>query len=224
MPPERGPRPPSPPPPPPPPPPSIPFPPAGPPVREGLRAAAVLGSARHPPTQSVPPALGQLRPRYRTIALVSSPLRCVGNMAKRLQATARSDLRVPARVPLQRLAIHVPVTPQPFPPHLSHPPPCLQAWRVARGLTTRPFTKQKKSETTQLRTSISAKQKQLDEIRLQLEDTRKAHHPADPDQRKAERQISDREEEMKVLEALRAESEKLKAEHRALTRVVSHLM
>uniref|UniRef100_A0A0X3PPM1 Protein phosphatase 1 regulatory subunit 12A n=1 Tax=Schistocephalus solidus TaxID=70667 RepID=A0A0X3PPM1_SCHSO len=81
-----------------------------------------------------------------------------------------------------------------------------------------------KSETTQLRTSISAKQKQLDEIRLQLEDTRKAHHPADPDQRKAERQISDREEEMKVLEALRAESEKLKAEHRALTRVVSHLM
>uniref|UniRef100_A0A0X3PZU4 Protein phosphatase 1 regulatory subunit 12B n=1 Tax=Schistocephalus solidus TaxID=70667 RepID=A0A0X3PZU4_SCHSO len=81
-----------------------------------------------------------------------------------------------------------------------------------------------KSETTQLRTSISAKQKQLDEIRLQLEDTRKAHHPADPDQRKAERQISDREEEMKVLEALRAESEKLKAEHRALTRVVSHLI
>ncbi|KAL7058156.1 hypothetical protein AAHC03_016659 [Spirometra sp. Aus1] len=81
-----------------------------------------------------------------------------------------------------------------------------------------------KIETTQLRSSITVKQKQLDEIRLQIEETRKAHYPGDPDRRKVERRISECEEEMKVLEALRAESEKLKAEHRALTRVVSHLM
>ncbi|BHF61392.1 hypothetical protein SprV_0100436600 [Sparganum proliferum] len=81
-----------------------------------------------------------------------------------------------------------------------------------------------KIETTQLRSSITVKQKQLDEIRLQIEETRKAYYPGDPDRRKVERHISECEEEMKVLEALRAESEKLKAEHRALTRVVSHLM
>ncbi|KAK4475291.1 hypothetical protein MN116_000783 [Schistosoma mekongi] len=77
--------------------------------------------------------------------------------------------------------------------------------------------------TTSLREEVKAAQKELKELENSLEYSTGRRRSSDVEQRKMERRISECEQELKLLEKLRAESEKLHAEHRALIRVVSRL-
>ncbi|VDD76137.1 unnamed protein product [Mesocestoides corti] len=67
-----------------------------------------------------------------------------------------------------------------------------------------------KQDTQELRGQIDRAQQELKDLRARIEEARKTHKSTNSDQR--------------VLEELRAASEKLKAENRALTRVISRLM
>ncbi|CAH8562365.1 unnamed protein product [Schistosoma turkestanicum] len=77
--------------------------------------------------------------------------------------------------------------------------------------------------TNSLREEVKAAQKELKELEDSLENSNSRRRPSEVEQKKMERRISECEQELKLLEKLRAESEKLHAEHRALIRVVSRL-
>ncbi|CAH8631607.1 unnamed protein product [Schistosoma margrebowiei] len=77
--------------------------------------------------------------------------------------------------------------------------------------------------TNGLREEVKAAQKELKELEDALENSVGRRRPSEVEQRKMERRISECEQELKLIEKLRAESEKLHAEHRALIRVVSRL-
>ncbi|XP_018653788.1 putative heart-specific myosin light chain phosphatase small subunit [Schistosoma mansoni] len=77
--------------------------------------------------------------------------------------------------------------------------------------------------TNGLREEVKAAQKELKELEDALENSVGRRRPSEVEQRKMERRISECEQELKLIDKLRAESEKLHAEHRALIRVVSRL-
>uniref|UniRef100_A0A5K3FER8 PRKG1_interact domain-containing protein n=1 Tax=Mesocestoides corti TaxID=53468 RepID=A0A5K3FER8_MESCO len=81
-----------------------------------------------------------------------------------------------------------------------------------------------KQDTQELRGQIDRAQQELKDLRARIEEARKTHKSTNSDQRPAEHQTTESEGDAKVLEELRAASEKLKAENRALTRVISRLM
>ncbi|VDP71205.1 unnamed protein product [Echinostoma caproni] len=80
-----------------------------------------------------------------------------------------------------------------------------------------------KSATAELRAAIASAQSELRELQEQVEATQRKRRSSDAEQRKLERKISECDEELKTLDKLRSESERLRAEHRALVRVVSRL-
>ncbi|TPP65550.1 Protein phosphatase 1 regulatory subunit 12A [Fasciola gigantica] len=80
-----------------------------------------------------------------------------------------------------------------------------------------------KSATDELRVEIAAAQRELRELQEQIDVTQRKRRSSDAEQRKLERKISECDEELKTLDKLRSESERLRAEHRALVRVVSRL-
>ncbi|TGZ72412.1 hypothetical protein CRM22_002102 [Opisthorchis felineus] len=80
-----------------------------------------------------------------------------------------------------------------------------------------------KLATDELRNEVVAAQKETRELQERIEAAKQSRSMSGAHQRKIERRISECEEELKTLEKLRAESEKLRAEHRALVRVVARL-
>ncbi|KER23455.1 hypothetical protein T265_08674 [Opisthorchis viverrini] len=80
-----------------------------------------------------------------------------------------------------------------------------------------------KLATDELRNEVMAAQKETRELQERIETAKQSRSMSGAHQRKIERRISECEEELKTLEKLRAESEKLRAEHRALVRVVARL-
>ncbi|CAL8100203.1 unnamed protein product [Calicophoron daubneyi] len=80
-----------------------------------------------------------------------------------------------------------------------------------------------KAATDALREEIAVAERDVQDLQEQIEAARQTRRPSTAEQRKIERRISECEEELKELQKLRTDSEKLRAEHRALVRVVSRL-